>query len=112
MHLICYFRLSLLSLGSSHFSDVSWVRRANSPIFYDFFELLGFRSNGNPNSPTKIIVGTIIHPNSSTCLCSDYPLIQIISEYWDVGVTGIPLFRQKKMSNYWDVGILGIPFVR
>ena len=33
--------------------------------------------------------------------------------YWDVGVTGIPLFRQKKeMSNYWDVRILGIPFAR
>ena len=100
-------------LGSSHFSDVSWVRRANSLTFYNFFGLLGCPSNGNPISSTKMISGTLTYPDSSTCLCFDYPFLPKILEYLDVGVTGIPLFRKKKeMSYYWDVGVTGIPIFR
>ena len=76
------------STGSSHFSDVSLVRRTVSPTERTHFSDISW--------VRRTITSTLLH----------------VSDYWDVGTTGFPLFRQNFLSELWDVLKFDVLLVR
>ena len=93
-------------MGSSHYSDDSFVRRTAIPTIYPFVGILARRNNGNPIVSTIFFVEIMARPLVRHPIC---PTVLVFRQFESLGClkNGIPIIPTKSL-----VGIMGCPLVR